>query len=151
MSAILRRKALMHRRCRAVLAGALAILGFVCVGGTDAALADSESAPRAPLAFEPNHGQFDPVVRFASRGKGYTLFLTDTESVLAIGSTPPIRLTLNGRQRTESGRRRSIAGIVNYLIGRDPSRWHTRIPRFASVRYDDVYQVLTLDAVSGEA
>ena len=28
------------------------------------------------LHFEPNMGQTDPTVRFLSRGKGYTLFLT---------------------------------------------------------------------------
>src|SRR5713226_4478090 len=36
-----------------------------------------------PLFFEANQGQTDPRVRFLSRGSGYTLFLTPTETVLA--------------------------------------------------------------------
>ncbi len=37
-----------------------------------------------PMSFEPNAGQTDPRVRFLSRGRGYTLFLTDTEAVLSL-------------------------------------------------------------------
>ena len=37
---------------------------------------------KLPLSFEANQGQTDPKVRFASRGKGYTLFLTDSAAVL---------------------------------------------------------------------
>ena len=28
---------------------------------------------------------------------------------------------------------------VNYFIGRDPKKWHTNVPTFAKVRYQDVY------------
>src|SRR4029453_17013267 len=34
--------------------------------------------------------------------------------------------------------------IVNYLIGRDPSRWRTEIPTYARVEYDDVYPGIDL-------
>jgi hypothetical protein len=30
-------------------------------------------------------------------------------------------------------------GIVNYLIGNDPSKWHTEIPTFARVRLGEIY------------
>ena len=39
---------------------------------------------RIPLAFEPNQGQTDERVKFLSRGKGYTLFLTGDEAVLSL-------------------------------------------------------------------
>ncbi|MEE9204159.1 MAG: hypothetical protein V3U08_04010, partial [Nitrospirales bacterium] len=39
-----------------------------------------------PLSFEPNRGQSDKQVKFLSRGRGYTLFLTKTEAVLALRS-----------------------------------------------------------------
>lgn len=39
---------------------------------------------RLPLLFEPNVGQADPQVKFLSRGRGYTLFLTSTEAVLTL-------------------------------------------------------------------
>ena len=37
-----------------------------------------------PLSFEPNRGQTDPQVKFLSRGRGYTLFLTATEAVVSL-------------------------------------------------------------------
>jgi hypothetical protein len=45
-----------------------------------------ESYGRLPLLFEANEGQTDKRVRFLSRGKGYNLFLTDTEAILALSS-----------------------------------------------------------------
>jgi len=37
-----------------------------------------------PLSFEVNQGQTDAQVKFLSRGAGYNLFLTPTESVLVL-------------------------------------------------------------------
>src|SRR5881628_4063484 len=39
---------------------------------------------KLPLSFEANDGQADPQVKFLSRGSGYTLFLTSTETVLIL-------------------------------------------------------------------
>ena len=39
---------------------------------------------KLPMHFEPNEGQTDAQVKFLSRGRGYTLFLTPTEAVLAL-------------------------------------------------------------------
>ena len=39
---------------------------------------------KLPLSFEPNRGQTDEQVHFLSRRRGYTLFLTSTEAVLAL-------------------------------------------------------------------
>src|SRR5438105_1085347 len=50
-------------------------------GGTSRLL---EAYGQTPLAFEANQGQTDPQVQFLSRGSGYTLFLTPTESVLSL-------------------------------------------------------------------
>ncbi|MDH5585326.1 MAG: hypothetical protein OEZ05_01715 [Nitrospirota bacterium] len=38
---------------------------------------------RLPLSFEANKGQVDERVKYLARGKGYTLFLTETEAVLS--------------------------------------------------------------------
>jgi YD repeat-containing protein len=43
-----------------------------------------ESYGKLPLRFEANAGQTDSQVKFLSRGSGYSLFLTPTESVLAL-------------------------------------------------------------------
>jgi Beta-propeller repeat len=39
---------------------------------------------KLPLGFQPNVGQTDSRVKFLSRGRGYTLFLTRTEAVLSM-------------------------------------------------------------------
>ena len=44
----------------------------------------SEVYGELPLSFEANHGQIDAEVKFLSRGRGYTLFLTPTETVLSL-------------------------------------------------------------------
>ena len=41
---------------------------------------------KLPMSFEPNLGQSDPRVRFLSRGRGYTLFITPSEAVLSMRS-----------------------------------------------------------------
>ena len=42
------------------------------------------SYARLPLSFEVNQGQINNQVKFLSHGRGYTLFLTPTEAVLAL-------------------------------------------------------------------
>ena len=39
---------------------------------------------KLPLSFEPNRGQTDQRVKFLSRGRGYSLFLTGNEAVLSL-------------------------------------------------------------------
>src|SRR5256714_14138447 len=62
-------------------------------GTTNKALASSVRADQKrmrmalgqlPLSFEMNRGQFDPQVRFASRGASYKAFLTQSEAVFVL-------------------------------------------------------------------
>ncbi len=39
---------------------------------------------KLPMSFELNQGQADPQVKYLARGRGYQVFLTDTEAVLAL-------------------------------------------------------------------
>jgi Beta-propeller repeat len=143
-----------------------------------AALASAPHYGALPLSFEPNVGQADPHVRYLAHGPGYTLFLTDAGAVFSLASPssdtrrdvlapqrvlphrisaprvaqrPPITIRLfpvDGARHPRiiaSGRR---PGIVNYLIGKDRSRWHTDIPTFARVVYRHVYPGIDL-AFSG--
>ncbi len=122
---------------------------------------------RTPLSFEPNQGQADPKVRFLSRGSGYSLALTDSAAVLTLHRTG-ISPNRNGLSRIFDGGRRPTAsksvetdvvsmeiaganpvhdisgsnplgGTTNYFIGKDPSKWRTRVPTYAGVRYGAVY------------
>jgi len=105
---------------------------------------------RLPLGFEPNRGQTDSRVRFLSRGSGYSLFLTSTGAALSlrerepsIGDTPipaVLRVKLlaaNPDVKTEG--LEQLPGTSNYFTGNDPAAWQTGVPRFAKVRYADVF------------
>ena len=56
-------------------------------------LSSSEAAGRdaygtLPMSFESNEGQSDARVKFASRGRGYGLFLTSAGAVLSLRNSP---------------------------------------------------------------
>jgi hypothetical protein len=114
---------------------------------------------KLPLQFETNSGQTDKQVKFLSRGRGYTLFLTDkAEAVLCLNS--PQRHREHGeRQRNISADKTSVLrmklvganpnpkvsggdelpGKVNYFLGNHPKKWRTDVSTYEKVRYNDVY------------
>jgi hypothetical protein len=103
-----------------------------------------ESYGRLPLSFERNQGQTGQDVKFLSRGRGYTLFLTGSETVLALqspGARPAIvRMSLAGASReVRIDGLDERPGTVNYFKGRDSDQWHRGIPTYARVRYAGVY------------
>ena len=128
----------------------------------------SEIYSKLPLSFEANEGQTDPRVKFLCRGYGYALFLTSAEAVLVLqgsgkGAGKPsysettsslagknakpavVRMqflgaNLSPRVRVED----QLPGKSNYLIGNDPSRWHTDIPHYAKVKYEGIYSGIDL-------
>jgi hypothetical protein len=113
---------------------------------------------KIPLSFEANQGQTDPQVQFLSRGSGYSLFLSPDEVVLnlerqkpapssqASGSKPQaapadtLRMKLVGANTgaTVTGVDPQ-PGVVSYLIGNDPKKWHSGIPTYGKVKYAQVY------------
>lgn len=117
-----------------------------------------------PIRFEENRGQFDPSVRFASRGDGYSLAFTDDDIAIALAanstdvrSSPervrtPSAKALNGRMRFVGARRPArISGIdrlatkSNYFTGADARHWRTDVTNFGGVRYEHLYR--GIDAV----
>ncbi len=64
-----------------------------------------DSYGRLPLSFEANRGQTHPQVKFLSRGRGYTLFLTDDEAVLALRSRQSSVVSSQLQQTGDYGRR----------------------------------------------
>ena len=125
---------------------------------------------KLPLNFEANQGQVDEPVKFLARGPGYRLFLTPSESVLVLQQREPtrepaqrergkpiarpkpaaikqavVRMTLEGANPTPTvDGTESLPGIVNYFIGKDPSKWRTNIPTYAKVQYQEVYPGIDL-------
>ena len=111
-----------------------------------------------PISFELNRGQSDRRVRFLAHGQGSSLYLTATDAVLtlagakqraagksgtAVGAT--VRLHLVGASAASriTGLDR-LPGRVNYLIGRDTSRWITGVPTYARIAYHNVYRGIDL-------
>lgn len=117
-----------------------------------ATTATLNSYSKLPLTFEVNQGQSDPQVKFLSRGRGYNLFLTPTEAVLALHAAQQsaantklttksavLRMQLVGANSTPQIAGVKESGKVNYLIGKDSHQWHTNVPTYAQVRYQGVY------------
>jgi hypothetical protein len=111
-----------------------------------------------PLSFEPNRGQTDSPVKFLSRGRGYQIFLTPSETVLSLrtpGRTDSkgknrneradvLRMRLLGARPAALAGQDKLPGISNYFIGKDPARWHTRIPNYRRVVAPQVYPGIDL-------
>ncbi len=128
----------------------------------------SEAYGKLPLHFEANQGQTDSGVKFLSRGRGYTLFLTGRgEAVMLLGKPAPkhdalepaallhaaakpppeparpaavVRMNLIGA--STSPRVEGVEespGKANYFIGNDPKKWRTNVPMYAEVKVHAVY------------
>ena len=127
---------------------------------------------RQSLSFEANGGQAAADVNFLSHGRGYTLFLTSNEAVLALKKRPSQNVGPDGvaidstgdagetarsaettvlsmqlvgaNPESEGTGTEQLAAKVNYFIGHDPTQWRTNIPTFTRVKYQDVYPGIDL-------
>ena len=96
--------------------------------------------------FEINTGQYDPRVRFLSRGPGFDLFLTRDGAVFALdGSDRPLRI-----RPTHGAVPADVTGVgptsarSNYLVGSDSSAWRRSVAHFERVVYANVYDGIDL-------
>ena len=125
-----------------------------------------ENYGKLPLSFEANTGQTDSAVKFLSRGRGYTLFLTSDEAVLAVGGSKPenrnsrfeirnsnpqarnssvVRMRLLGANPAAKIRgEKELPGKTNYFLGNDPKKWRASVPTYAEVRYAGLYPGIDL-------
>lgn len=123
---------------------------------------------RRPVSFVENQGQVDSHVRFLAQAGNGRIYLTSVEEVLALDSSTAKDNAANSRSPRENAKHsqaakerpqisvlrmkwvganpnpqilaeQPLSGRVNYLIGRDPSRWHTNLPTYARVRYRELY------------
>jgi hypothetical protein len=102
-----------------------------------------------PLSFEANVGQTDSRVNFLVREPGSTVFLTPTEAVQsgqANGSPIALGMEFVGAQaNAQPVGVNELPGRINYILGNDPSKWHTEVPHYAGVEYQNVYPGVNLD------
>jgi hypothetical protein len=100
--------------------------------------------------FEPNLGQSDPSVKFIARGAGYSLFLTNEGAVMALRAdhdsrSESISMKLAGANPSPSlSGDDLLPGKSNYFMGNARSRWHSNVPQFGRVRYENVYPGINL-------
>ena len=124
----------------------------------------TDSYGKLPLSFEANHGQTDAGVKFLSRGGGYTLFLTADEAVFALrgqrhsssaglkrpgfeSSSGSAVLRMKLRNANPAARvtgAEQLPGSSSYFIGNDPAKWRASVPRFAKVKYEEIYKGIDL-------
>jgi Beta-propeller repeat len=114
----------------------------------------SEAYGKLPMRFEANAGQTDAQVKFISRDKGYNLFLTPTEAVLALRNEGAVsdtdqrsvvRMKFTGANPAPSVEGvDALPGKSNYFIGNDPSRWCRNVTSYRQVRYSSVYPGIDL-------
>ena len=127
-----------------------------------------EAYGKLPLSFEANRGQTDAQVKFLSRGRGYTMFLTRrAETVLVLRNPSPksdasqparlqlaaarpkpepvtspvvVRMKLDGANAAPQVEGlEELPSKANYFIGNDPAKWRTNVPTYARVQYHAVY------------
>lgn len=77
---------------------------------------------KLPLSFEANYGQTDGRVKFLSRGRGYSLFLTGNEAVLSLQKSAD----------------RALSGSQSDLVGRLASERVAQAPLFGVAGLPDV-------------
>ena len=65
---------------------------------------------RLPMHFEPNQGQTAEAVKYLARGRGYALFLTDTEMVLSLRK---------GTSKVGAASSRDVPKVVGAASSRD--------------------------------
>ena len=105
------------------------------------------SYSKLPLSFEVNQGQADPQVKYLARESGYTLMLTPDATILRLRGNDKgqparsfLRLKLRGADSWSVIRgEHELPGRSNYFMGNDPGAWHTNIPTFQQVRYQQIY------------
>ena len=110
---------------------------------------------KLPLSFVPNAGQIDRRVHYYAEGPGYGFYFTPGEAVLSLvrgqrGVALGLRFLGSSPWARIEGRRRR-AGRVNYLLGNDPSRWHTGLPTYGRVVYRDLWPGVELAFRGGAA
>src|SRR4029077_9166897 len=99
----------------------------------------AEALARLPLAFEANRGQTDSRVRFLSRGRGYTMFLTPDGAVLSLNGAMLEMTVVGGSARSAITGVDRLPGTSSYFMGKDPASWHVGVSSYATVRYAEIY------------
>ena len=133
--------------------------------GAVTATARARATTTPPAAFVKNQGQWDMPSPYVARLGAMTAFVEERgwiftleRKVLSKSKEPAgprpvtvepesaaregvaVRMHFDGYDRVPELRPgQRLPGIYNYFLGKDPSRWRTDVPGYASVNYVDMY------------
>src|ERR1017187_1746872 len=97
------------------------------------------AAARLPVAFEPNRGQEPGPAEFIVHTSGAALTLRAGRAEW-ISRQARVAVVFESARRGAQGQgEQALPGVVNYLIGNQPSRWLKNIPTYSRLRYQQLY------------
>lgn len=110
----------------------------------------AEKYGKLPINFESNVGQTDEKVKFLARGHGYSLFLTESEAILALKKDEKnehavVRMQIDGAKPAPK-----VSGLnetttkTNYFIGNNSEKWQINVSNYSRVKYESVYEGVDL-------
>ena len=103
----------------------------------------------SPPSFEPNYGQADPELAFVARVAHYVVGLRRSGSAMYCPrgtNDRALRLEwMGGAANPEVTHGIPLPSIKNYYQGSDPARWHTQVPQFQKVGYQNLYPGIDLE------
>ena len=100
---------------------------------------------RLPVCFVQNDGQADENVLFLANSPGYTLFLTRDGQIMApADAAAAVAITYPGAGTPVVTGGGLLPGKTSYFLGNDPDAWVTNVPMYSTVRYDGLYDGITL-------
>jgi hypothetical protein len=93
-----------------------------------------------PIRFEPNVGQAPPSIAYLAHGSGYAVAITEQGAVLRLHRNARLRLhPRRADARPAILAERPLGSVSNYLVGNEPSHWHSNVSNYAAVRYEQIY------------
>src|SRR5512144_1470127 len=141
------------RVAAAALGGTLLLAGLLTLAALSGASGRSHSTggfavahptSAQPLAFEPNAGRFDSALDYLVRGRGSTLTIRPTGSVLGVVRSQLTTTLAGASQSADPTPGSKLKTRVNWYAGGDRSKWRTGLPTCAAVTYGGVYPGIDL-------
>jgi len=111
----------------------------------------THTALKRALRFEPNVGQSEAATQFVARGSDYTMLLTGTQMVMLLDdranpksqdfkSRTAVKMSLVSGSNSGAVEQKSILpSVTNYYLGREARNWHTAVPNYGKVSFNEVY------------
>ena len=110
-----------------------------------------ESLTAMPLKFTENRGQWDEGVKFrASAGKATMWFTTEGICYQFVRSLPEVEQLVVRAIIVGVNSRPHVVGEdmtphkCHYFIGGDPGQWHTSVPSYGAIVFEDIYDDIDL-------